>query len=204
MSQTVKLMSDNPSLGTVGQPTEIPLGTSTNPIYTAAGTPSVNSPAKAEDAAHASGDIAEAVVFVRNDTGQALTSTDLDYGTPTVDNAGRQITKNFAAAAADWGSGPITITAVNQALKAAGAGAIRNFMTGYVITTGATWTANTLQFQDGTTVKFEVDLPAGAAVYSFSPLTPLLEGTAATAVNVKATGAVTGTCKVNALGYSGV
>jgi hypothetical protein len=47
--------------------------------------------AKVEDAASVSGDTGTLQLCVRNDTGASLTSTDLDYGAPTVDAAGRSI-----------------------------------------------------------------------------------------------------------------
>jgi hypothetical protein len=51
----------------------------------------ISAAAKTEDAASSSGDVGELALFVRNDTGASLTSTDLDYGAPTVDSAGRSI-----------------------------------------------------------------------------------------------------------------
>ena len=204
MATPVSIMTPNAALGTIGQPTESVAGTPTNPIYTQGVQGATTSATKLEDTQVASGDAGSASLWARNDLGISTSDTDRDYTQPAVDRAGRNLSKPFAAAEADWASGPITVTASNLALKAAGGAAVRNFMTAYVITTGSTWTANTLQFQDGTTVKFEIDLPAGAGVYAFAPLTPIVEGTANTAINIKATGAVTGTAKVNALGYSGV
>lgn len=114
------------------------------------------------------------------------------------------VVKEYAPLAADWATGatPVTVTAANQALAAATA-SLKNVVTWMIITCGSTWTANTLQIQNGTTVVLELDLPAGAGVYNLPNF--LSPGALATAVNaalnVKATGAVTGTCKVNAGGY---
>lgn len=118
--------------------------------------------------------------------------------------SGRQIVeKPFAEGESDWttGAAPITVTASNQALVAAGAAGIRNYLTWFTIDCGATWTANTLQFQNGTTVVMERDIPAGAGVYNSPYIVNPLKTSAATALNVKATGAVTGACKINAGGF---
>lgn len=87
MSQTVRLMTDG-SLGTVGQPTEVPFGTSANPIVTAAGTPGANSPTKFEDVPAADGDAGSASLWVRHDANVARTNTDGDYQNPAVDQYG--------------------------------------------------------------------------------------------------------------------
>lgn len=87
MSQTVRLMTDG-SLGTVGQPTEVPFGTSANPIVTAAGTPGANSPTKFEDVPAADGDAGSASLWVRRDTNVVRTNTDGDYQNPAVDQYG--------------------------------------------------------------------------------------------------------------------
>lgn len=97
---------------------------------------------------------------------------------------------------------PITVTTSNQAVKASAGAGIRNYATWGYITCGSTWTANTIVLQDGTTDLFQIDLPAGAGVYML-PAKLELRGTAATALNAKASGAVTGTCKVVLGGHVG-
>lgn len=116
---------------------------------------------------------------------------------------GAQVTRPFSIPEAEWftGAAPVVITASNQQVAAAPAAGIRNYMTWVDISCSATWIANTLQFQSVTTVVYELDLPAGAGVYHQQFLTPL-KTAAAAAFNVKATGAVTGSCKINAAGYA--
>lgn len=87
MSQQVRLVTDG-SLGTGGQPTEIPFGTSANPIFTSASPPSTNSPTKFEDVPAADGDAGSASLWVRRDTNSARTNTDGDYQNPAVDQYG--------------------------------------------------------------------------------------------------------------------
>lgn len=101
-----------------------------------------------------------------------------------------------------WASGPVTVTASDQALKAAGASGVKNVATWGVLICDATWTANTVQVRDGTTVLFSLPLPAGAGYYPF-PAGIALVGSAATALNIKAASAVTGDCVANVGGHSG-
>ncbi len=103
---------------------------------------------------------------------------------------------------ARWQSGPVTVSATDQALKAAGAAGIKTVADWGVLVCDATWTANTVQVRDGTTVLFALPLPAGAGFYPL-PAGITLVGSAATALNIKATGAVTGTCTANIGGHSG-
>lgn len=114
---------------------------------------------------------------------------------------GALISKPYSIPELDWSKGGLALSASNQALVAAGTAGIRNYMTWGHISCSAEWTANTLQIMDGSTVIYELDLPAGAGIYPLPPLASPLKTSAAAALNVKATGAVTGVCKVNAGGY---
>jgi hypothetical protein len=87
MSQTVRLMTDG-SLGTVGQPTEVPLGTTANPIITQAVIGGAASGTKLEDSAAADGDAGSASLWVRRDTNTTWTNADNDYTNPAVDKYG--------------------------------------------------------------------------------------------------------------------
>jgi hypothetical protein len=86
MSQTVRLMTDG-SLGTVGQPTEVPLGTSANPLITQGATGGASGTGL-EDTPSADGDAGSKSLWVRRDTNVARTSTDGDYQNPAVDQYG--------------------------------------------------------------------------------------------------------------------
>lgn len=115
---------------------------------------------------------------------------------------GALITRPYAIPETEWSTGasPITLTTSAQALVIAAGAGLLNYMTEATITTNATFTANTLQFKQGTTVVWEIDLPAGAGLYHLQFPTPI-KTAANAALNVIATGAVTGTCKINASGY---
>ncbi|SHF03079.1 hypothetical protein SAMN02745157_1476 [Kaistia soli DSM 19436] len=104
--------------------------------------------------------------------------------------------------AARWQSGPVVLTNADQALKAAGAAGVKNWTTWGVLICDATWTANTVDIRDGTTVLFSLPLPAGAGYYPM-PAGLALVGSAATALNIKAASAVTGTCTANFGGHFG-
>jgi hypothetical protein len=96
---------------------------------------------------------------------------------------GAQITKPFSIPELDWQNvlSPIS-TAVDTALKIAGAAGIRNYVTALqLINVGAT--ATEVQLKDGATVIWRTFLPAGMTIpISFNFPTPL-KGTAATVVN---------------------
>lgn len=64
------------------------LGTAANPLVTSVGTAAA-SLGKAEDAAHASGDVGVMLLAVRTDTAAALAGTDGDYAPLEVDASGR-------------------------------------------------------------------------------------------------------------------
>lgn len=103
---------------------------------------------------------------------------------------------------ARWQSGAITLTAAAQALRAAGGAGVRHVADWGVLICDAAWTANTIQISDGGTVIFAIPLPAGAGYYPL-PAGLRLVSSAATALNIKAASAVTGSCVANIGGHSG-
>lgn len=103
---------------------------------------------------------------------------------------------------ARWQSGAVTLTAADQALRAAGAAGVRHVADWGVLICDASWTANTIQIRDGGTVLFAIPLPAGPGYYPL-PAGLRLVGSAATALNIKAASAVTGSCVANIGGHSG-
>lgn len=132
----------------------------------------------------------------------AVANDDVSDGISTL--VGALITKPFSIPEAEvfTGATPVTVTTSGQAVLTAGAAGIRNYATGFLITTNAAWTVNTIRILSNATVLAEFDLPAGAGVYSLTAwANSPLRTAVAEAMNVLATGAVTGVCKVNASGY---
>jgi hypothetical protein len=114
---------------------------------------------------------------------------------------GALIQKPYAIPEADWSyslAAPVT-TAVQTAVKSAGAAGIRNYVTGCQLqNTGAT--ATEIQIQDGATVIWRGFLPASMMAIADINFNTPLRGTAATALNVNV---VTAGCNVyfNVQGY---
>lgn len=157
----------------------------------------VDTPATAGITASTTGFMGLALAKTSNPTAV----TDGQQVRPLATLLGAMVVRPYSIPEADWKSGPITLTASNQVLAAAAGAGIKNYATWCVLTCNASWTANTVQVQDGTTVIFEIDLPAGAGVYQF-PFPSPLATSANAALNIKATGSVTGTCKANFGGYA--
>ena len=101
----------------------------------------------------------------------------------------------------DWQQSGLTLTASNQAVVAAAGAGIKNYMTTFQVSCNAASTANTVEFEQGTTAIWDMQIPAGAGVYN-SPPSMILQSAAAAAINAKDTGSVTGVCLVAATGYS--
>lgn len=115
---------------------------------------------------------------------------------------GAQVMLPFSVPELTWktGSSPITLTTGSQALIAAAGAGLRRHLDMLRLTCGATWTANTVRVLDNATVIDELDIPAGAGVYSIEYPVSMFT-TAATALNILAVNAVTGSCKASAYGH---
>ena len=157
---------------------------------------------KAEDAAHASGDTGVAIWGVRVPTTPAAqTSATGDYGSLAVNAEGKLVVSVGAADELGWQSNPVTLTSTTStALKAAAAAGIRNYMTDLtIINTSATGVR--VDILDGATViRSYWAAPTSNIVQTFDMA---LKSTAATALNVQLSAAVTDV-RVSANGYLGV
>ncbi len=157
---------------------------------------------KAEDAVAASGDTGIANLGVRVPaTPAAQTSAAGDYGMLAVDAEGKLIASQYSATDHYWQSTALTLsTTTSTAVKAAAAAGVRNYLTDIDI-------ANT----SATGVRVDV-LDGATVIASFwSPPTSHVQhsysipkkGTAATAMNVQLSAAVTDV-RVSANGYIGI
>lgn len=116
---------------------------------------------------------------------------------------GQLVVKPQSLPEEEWSQAGLTLTASDQAIVAAGAAGIKRYVDWLVISTGSSWTENTLQISNGSTGIISILLPAGAHVHAIPMPAGLIKTSAATALNAKATGAVTGTCIVAVGGHSG-
>jgi hypothetical protein len=157
---------------------------------------------KAEDAVAASGDTGLANLGVRVPTTPAAqTSAAGDYGMLAIDAEGKLIASQYSATDHYWQSSALTLNSTTStAMKAAAAAGVRNYLTDIDI-------ANT----SATGVRVDV-LDGATVIASFwSPPTSHVQhsysipkkGTAATALNVQLSAAVTDV-RVSANGYIGV
>lgn len=159
-----------------------PAGTLADPIFTTSSgaVPSTTSPTKQEDAPHTSGDYANAVLYVRNDANATLTSTDMDYGTPTVDAAGNtRVVGNVASGAADSGN-PVKISGVfnttpppvttgqRSDLQTTANGVLKTTITNSAGTTVATFVTASDGLSNGT---FANAITVGTAAFNFDGTT---------------------------------
>lgn len=157
---------------------------------------------KAEDAVAANGDTGIASFGVRVPaTPAAQTSAAGDYGTHAIDAEGKIVAAQYAAAEHSWQGNPVTLTTTTStAVKAAAAAGVRNYLTDIDIANTSA-TAVRVDVLDGATVIRSFQVPAGSHIErSFSMP---LRGTAATALNVQLSAAVTDV-RVSANGYIGV
>lgn len=156
---------------------------------------------KAEDAAHASGDVGVEILGVRTPATPAIqTSAAGDYGSLAIDPEGKLVASQYASTDHYWGANPVTLsTTTSTALKAAGAAGIRNYLTDIdIANTSATGVR--VDVLDGATVILSFWVPPTSHVqHSYS--VPK-KGTAATALNVQLSAAVTDV-RVSATGYIG-
>lgn len=180
------------------------LPTGTNTVGTVnlgtAGT-SATSIGKAEDAVSASGDTLVAVAGVRvSTTPAAQTSAAGDYGTIAIDSEGKLVASQYASTDHYWQSSALTLsTTTSTALKAAAAAGVRNYLTDIdIANTSATGVR--VDLLDNATVMASFWVPPTSHVqHSYS--IPK-KGTAATAMNVQLSAAVTDV-RVSANGYIG-
>lgn len=161
---------------------------------------SASSIGKAEDAAHASGDVGVPALGVRQPATPTIpTSAAGDYGTQLLDREGKVVLSGNGAPEVSFQSYTNLTTTSDVALRAAGAAGIRNYVTDLVFdNTGAS--ASRVLVKDGSTVIFSATIPAGSSLH-VSFRNPIF-GTAATALNA-ALGAA-GTVSVTLSGYLGV
>lgn len=141
------------------------------------------SPAKAEDAAHASADVGVMALGVRYETTNAApTSAANDYGFIQIDHMGKTVTMPYSTPVnqVQGITAAMTGTGDTQVL-AAGAASVRNYVTGiHVVNTHAT-VGTEVQIKDGSTVIDRFYVAALSEQRREYP-TPL-KGTAATALN---------------------
>ena len=192
------------ALVTASQPVVLPATQETTLRSITAVVPGVaaTSLGKAEDAVAANGDTGIATFGVRGPvTPVAATSAAGDYGTIKLDAEGNQIGKLHAIPENTWqGIASVTTAATSVPVKAAGAAGVRNYLTDITVS-NATAAGTLVTILDGTTVIWQSWVAAGLSVV-VSFVTPL-RGTAATALNVQSSVAMT-TLYVAASGFIGV
>lgn len=127
----------------------------------------------AEDAASAGGDKGILSFGVRNDTIASLTSADLDYGTHTIDSAGRSVIKPFAPEDGTIISYVGSVVSASVTLIQASAIGKRSYMTDFWVTnTGSVAQLVTFQGGDTSIVGFTI-APAGGGSNSPGIAIPL-------------------------------
>lgn len=157
---------------------------------------------KAEDAASASGDTGVAVLGIRIPTTPATqTSAAGDYGSIALDVEGKQVVSPYAGMEVSWQTNPVTLTTTTStALKAAAAAGVRNYLTDIdIANTSATGVR--VDVLDNTTVIRSFWVPATTTISRIFSMP--IRGTAATAMNVQLSAAVTDV-RVSANGYLGI
>lgn len=156
---------------------------------------------KAEDVAHATGDLGIPAWLVRAPTVPvAGTSAAGDYGYSLGDSEGKTIISGSSADPSLTFDSNINLTTTSDvALRAAQAAGIRTYVTDLIFENTGGAAARVL-VRDGTTTRLTVTVQAGQTLH-IQPRTPL-RGTAATALNAQLGAA--GTVTVTTFGYSGV
>lgn len=156
--------------------------------------------AKAEDAAHASGDLGVPSFAVRQPATPAVpTSAAGDYSYVLADSEGKQIPSGQGAPEVAFQSRTDLTTTSDVALRASVGAGLRTYIKDVVVeNTGAA--AVRFLLRDGTTTIFSVTVPAGSTfAHTFGQP---IRGTAATAVNGQLGAA--GTATVMLSGFTGV
>lgn len=189
--------------GVVSLGSPIPSGSNTiGTVNLGTGGTGATSLGKAEDAVHTTGDTGVEILGVRIPTTPAAqTSAAGDYGALAIDQEGKLIASQYAGMEQSWQANPVTLTTTTStALKAAAAAGVRNYITD-IDAANTSATAVRLDILDGATVIKSLQLEAGKTLSrSFSMP---LRGTAATALNIQLSTAVTDV-RVSANGYIGV
>lgn len=177
----------------VAQATDCPV-TVTGTVATDLGRP--------EDSASVSGDTGVLSLYVRNDTNATLTTTDLDYGAPTVDLAGNtRVVGNLAHDAVDAGN-PVKIGTVGRTtLPTAVADGDRvNTMGnkyGEIATIHAIREMRANQVTTITASTAETTIVTAVASFMLDLYGLIVTNTSATAVNVAIKDATAGTTRLN-------
>lgn len=116
-----------------------------------------------------------------------------------VSSAGQLVQKPYASAELDWQYTGVLTTTTAQAVRAAGAAGVRNYVTGlqYQNTNATTTTVLVL---DGATLIAQYNAPGNMAAPAVIGFATPLRGTAATALNVNC-GTAAASLQVNVQGY---
>lgn len=180
----------------------LPTGTATiGAVNLGTGGTGATSLGKAEDAVAASGDTGVAVWGVRIPTTPASpTSAAGDYGSFAIDAEGKQVVIPYAGMEVSWQT-PLTISnTTSTAIKNAAAAGIRNYLTDISISNTSA-TAVRVDILDNVTLLRSFWVEGGKTVtHAFSMP---LRGSAATAMNVQASAAVTD-LRIGGNGYIGI
>ena len=117
-------------------------------------------------------------------------------------SAGQQVQKPYASAELDWQYTGVLTTTTAQAVRAAGAAGVRNYVTGlqYQNTNATTTTVLVL---DGANLIAQYNAPGNMAAPAVIGFTTPLRGTAATALNVNC-GTAAASLQMNVQGYQSV
>lgn len=157
---------------------------------------------KAEDAVAASGDTGVATLGVRIPTTPAAqTSAAGDYGTQAIDQEGKTVVTPYAGMEQSWQTNPVVLsTTASTALKAAAAAGVRNYITDIDIANTSATGVRVDILDNATIIRSFWVGPTSHVTRTFS--LPI-RGTAATALNVQLSAAVTDV-RVSANGYIGI
>jgi hypothetical protein len=157
---------------------------------------------KAEDAVAASGDIGVVDLGVRIPTTPAAqTSAAGDYGTKAIDQEGKTVVTPYAGMEQSWQTNPVTLSSTTStALKAAAAAGVRNYITDIDIANTSATGVRVDILDNATIIRSFWVGPTSHVTRTFS--LPI-RGTAATALNVQLSAAVTDV-RVSANGYIGI
>lgn len=186
---------------TAARPTDVTVaGAPTSVSVSGSGTSSI---AKAEDAAHASGDLGVPTWGVRvpaTPSATAPTSAAGDYGSMAITSEGKQVIAGQGAEEHTWQSFTNLAVTTDTAAKAAAGTGLRNYITDITLdNTGAT--AARVLIKDGANTVLSVTVPPNSSILA-TQKTPL-RGTANTAINI-ALAAAGGTVSVALSGYTGI
>ena len=172
-----------PRINTIAQAPAANLNaTVTGTVATTMAAAATTTPAKAEDAAHASGDVGIPDLGVRYEALASPTSAAGDYGFKQVDELGKTVVKPFAPSVNDiTGVTANKTDTADTAIFAAQGGIIRSFITSVTVT-NENATATAVVIKDGSTVLWRGFVKANDQIFVHFP-TPL-RGSANTAINV--------------------